>query len=75
MMPNPLFFTAFLRRYFPSFFQHIEKQFLGLVIYIFVENFKRYLLIKKDVSVKRRIEEKFQKYWERNFLWPTRYNW
>ena len=70
---QPVTFYSFL--YVATFhlFSNISKNSFWAYSYIFVENFKRYLLIKKDVLVKRRIEEKFQKYWERNFLRPTRY--
>ena len=68
-----LLFTAFCMPLFFVFFQIYLKQFLGLVIYGFVENFKRYLLIIKGALITGIIEEKSLKYWEAYYFWDTRY--
>jgi hypothetical protein len=39
----------------------------------FVQNLKRYLLMKNNALITGIVEEKFQKYEDGNFLWPTRY--
>jgi hypothetical protein len=50
IISNPLFFTGFYMSLHFIFFEIYLKKFLDLVIYSFVENFKRYLLIKRSVS-------------------------
>ncbi len=52
-----LLFTAACMSLVFVFFQIYLRQFLGLVIYDFVENFKCYLLIIKRVLITRIIQE------------------
>jgi hypothetical protein len=53
-----LHFTAACMSLVFTFFQIYLRQFLGLFIYSSVENFKRYLLIIKEILIAGIIEEK-----------------
>ena len=56
---QPVTFYSFLYVFTFHLFSNISKTVFGpIVIYDFVENFKRYLLIKKSVSIMGKIEEK-----------------
>jgi hypothetical protein len=72
-MLSPLNFRAFCVALLSIFFQIYLKQFFVPTRYGFVQNFKRYLLIKKGVSTKRIVEEKYSKYRDANLFWDTRY--
>ena len=56
---QPVTFYNFLYVFIFHLFQKYLKQFFRLVIYGFAENFKRYVLIKKDtILITAIIEEK-----------------
>ena len=55
------FAQFFVVPFFSSSFEIYIKQFLGLVVYGFVEDLKRYLLIIKRSLIRRIIEQKITK--------------
>ncbi len=54
-----------------SLFQTYFKLYLELIIYYFLENFKRYLLIKRKASITSKDWEKSWKYWEIHYAEET----
>jgi hypothetical protein len=54
-------------------FSNVSKTVLNLVVYAFVENFKRYHLIIKRALIAEIMEKKFLECWEAHSFWDTRY--
>jgi hypothetical protein len=72
---NPLNFRAFCVALLSIFFQIYLKQFFVPTRYGFVQNFKRYLLITRSVSIKRIIENTLVYLWYNSHLFTTRNGW
>ncbi len=73
IIPNPFNFSSFLYIVVFRLSSNISRIVFGSIHTRFCREFQALSFDKKSVSVKRIIEEKFQKYKQRNSLWDTRY--